>query len=155
MQSKSTTTDNVLQELLDLIGRDQLAEMDPEDVEGILKAGVPHALKTQLDLMIGAGSERARMWTSDRWLDRAGYSPVQKVAVKQQLSLDKATLEALRQIAAEDDDRDSGVCEKVGGGDQPGLGGNPGVLEGEVEEKSVLLQQGHPRVPGPESKLPS
>ncbi len=147
---------NVLQDLLDLIGRDSFEEtVNSEDVAAILKAGVPACLKSQLDLIVGGGSERARMWTSEQWLNRAGYSPVQKVAVKQMLQLDPATLEALKLIAKEDDDPIEGVCQPLIEDDGDGIGADPGTIEREVQEVSVLLRKGGNRVPGSDSDVPS
>ena len=101
-ESSSPEKNSVLRELLDIMGRDRLPVLSVEETEDVLKAGVPYALSTQLDLMLGGDNERTRAWLADRWLDRAGYSPVQKMAVQQRIQIDPATLAALKAIADED-----------------------------------------------------
>jgi hypothetical protein len=123
---------NVLAELLDLVGRENMPALPREDVESILNAGVSHALKTHLDLMIGGSSERTKAWVAKDWLDRSGLAPVQKVAVREHISFDAKTLEALKRIASEDDDRDGVVREAVVEDAEPGLGSDPGDAAPEV-----------------------
>jgi hypothetical protein len=136
--------DNVLSDLLDLVGRDG-ATLEEEGVQEILKAGVPHALKAHLDLMLGGASERARMWVADRWLDRAGHSVIQKQAIKHQISLDPATLAALKQIALEDS---SPVIIEANG-----HGRDPAAITGEVQSFPVLLGEGGPGLQGSKPAL--
>ena len=77
---------NVLRELMELIN-DGEDFIQPEEVEAVLKRGIPHALRAQLDVIMGGENERVRSHAAEQWLNRSGYAPVQKVAVKQQLSL--------------------------------------------------------------------
>jgi len=144
-------TSTVLRELLELVGA-EADGMGDEDVREILRKGVPHALKAQLDIMIAGENEKTRAYAADRWLDRSGYSPIQKVAVKEQISFDPETLRALMAIAAEDD-QDSRIRTAVGEGSQAGPGGDPAAIEAEVEGEPLLLLQGGAGEPGSDAHL--
>lgn len=157
MSDNDTQPSNLLADLLDLIGRDRLPELDADGVDDVLAAGVPVALRTHLDLMSAGGSERARMWVADRWLDRAGYSPIKKVAVAEKITIDPETLKALQMIAkeAETTDEHSGVCaqplESLGGG----LGEDTGGPEGAIEAELIFSGESGSGVSGSDASLPS
>ena len=141
--------DNVLAELLDLMGKGNMPEVSDEEINELLKRGVPIALKEQLNLMMGAGQEKVKAWMIKEWLDRAGWSPVQKIAVAKKISFDDKTLRALAAIAAEDGDTIDAVevleGEKQGedavaesAAEIPAPGGEPALLsEAQGEAQNV------------------
>jgi hypothetical protein len=96
--------DNLLSELLDLIGTEGVPQMTPEDVNDFLQKGVPLALREQLNLITGASQEKIKAWMIKEWLDRSGYTPVTKIAVQKKISLDEKTLKVLAKISEEDGD---------------------------------------------------
>lgn len=152
----SMTNNNLLTELLDLVGRDQLEDIQDTDIESVLKAGVPHALKTHLDLMLGAGNERVKMWIADRWLERSGHGAIQKAEITQKITFDPATLLALQNLAAEDQetitiDVESTVCPELEQADEAGPGGAATDPPDEVPQEPVLPGEGSAGVCGPDA----
>lgn len=157
--SKAPEGDNKLRELLALIESDNLPATTPEEVEQLLQAGVPHALKSHLEVIIGGANEKTRVYAADRWLDRAGISAVTKVAVHKKISIDPRTLEALSRIAKEDegiiDVAYSELRAELGEANGDGLGGDKGGAEGKVQEVVILPLQSSAGEPGPDAGVPS
>jgi len=146
--------ENILQELLDLIGREDLPKMSPEDINDILQRGAPVALKEQLNLIVGATQEKTKAWMIKEWLDRAGYTPITKIAIAKKIQLDEKTLRVLAKIAGEEeDDSDGELCEAIGQAGENGSGSDPAQLEATVQEVAVLPVEGDPRVSGSDSEV--
>lgn len=148
--------EDVLGELLALIGSTEAPQLSTDDVNEIFQRGVPLALKEQLKLITGGGSEKIRAWMIKEWLDRSGYTPVTKIAVAKKITLDEKTLRVLSKIAEEDVttvDSDSGVCEAVLEAGEAGPGSDPARLEAESQEVALLPEQGDLGLRGPDPDL--
>jgi hypothetical protein len=154
----SKPNDNLLQELLELIGTEKLPQMSTEDINELLQKGVPLALREQLNLITGPTQERVKAWMIKEWLDRSGFTPVTKIAVAKKITLDDKTLRILQAISEEDDttiDTDFEVCEKARPTVEVGSGPDPAQPEVEMQEVALLSEQGGPGVSGPDPRLPS
>lgn len=149
----SPKNESLLAELLSIIGTNELPPATEEEINEILKRGIPLVLKEQLGLIISAGQERNKAWMIKEWLDRAGLVPVQKVAIAQKIQLDEKTLKVLAAIAAEDDP-DSELCETVVGLEEGRPGGDPPQPAAEGSEIPLLPEQGDPGISGPDAGLP-
>jgi len=150
----SISKNNILKDLLDLMGRDDLPAMEEVEVDAILQNGLPIALKTHLDIMLGGESERTRAWVAKDWADRAGYSPVQRSIEKKVFSLDERTIKALEAIS-EEDATDVEFCEATGERDTLGSGNDQRSLTDEVKEELILLGKSRVGVCGPDAEVSS
>lgn len=144
----------VVRDLLALIGKGEEEDLTDQDVQDILRGGVKHALKAQLDIILGAENDKTKAYMAEQWLNRAGYSPVQKMAVKNQIAFEPETLQALLAVMKEDD-QNSQLRAGTGQGSLDGPGGDPAIIEIEGEEIVILPGEGDSGEPGPDTKVPS
>lgn len=146
---------DVFKDLMDLIGDTGEGEdLTSDDVQRILQAGVGKALRAQLDVMGSSQNDKTKAFVAKDWLDRAGYKPVDKVAVQQRIAFDPETLKVLALIAAEADDQDSGIRTLPGAVVSNGPGGDPGIIEATFTELPLLSEQSGTGTQGPDGASP-